>query len=213
VSAPEFEALVEVLAAHRYSPGIEQPTHGYSPYNATCECGQDFGTWDDEIALPLWEAHVAEPRMALGGERLAEVERSRELDRAYMEGLTIRAERAEAEAHDLAADYDRRGERLWRLAALAGHTPCDSDNDASAEQTITDALADLVAAEQRGAERALRKAADEMDATAIGVLCEAKDGRHVAGILQLIAERLRERAVASEGDTHQRALGVEDGDG
>lgn len=48
----------------------------------------------------------------------------------------------EARAHDAEADYDRRGERLWRLAALAGHVPCESDNDATAELAVRDALAE-----------------------------------------------------------------------
>ena len=55
-------------------------------------------------------------------------------------------ERAESESQNAQADYDRRGERLWRLAAQAGHVSCESDNDATAELVIADALADLAAA-------------------------------------------------------------------
>lgn len=46
----------------------------------------------------------------------------------------------EAEAHDLAHDVDRARERLWRLAAKAGHVPHESDNDATAELVVTAAL-------------------------------------------------------------------------
>ena len=54
-----------------------------------------------------------------------------------------RAERAEAELSNMEADYERRGERLWRLAAKAGHEPSESDNDASAELTIETTLTEL----------------------------------------------------------------------
>lgn len=47
---------------------------------------------------------------------------------------------AQAEAANVAQDYDRRGERLWRLAALAGHEPHEADNDATAEMVVRDAL-------------------------------------------------------------------------
>ena len=51
---------------------------------------------------------------------------------------------AQAEAHNAQADYDRRGERLWRLAALAGWTPGnESDNDATAELYIKNRLAEV----------------------------------------------------------------------
>lgn len=50
--------------------------------------------------------------------------------------------RAEAEVAGLHADCDRRGERLWRLAAMAGHEPSESDNDATAEHSIASALAE-----------------------------------------------------------------------
>ena len=55
-------------------------------------------------------------------------------------GLLDRLDAAEAEAANLQQDYDRRGERLWRLAALAGHEPHESDNDATAELVVADAL-------------------------------------------------------------------------
>lgn len=48
---------------------------------------------------------------------------------------------AEAELSNVEADYDRRGDRLWRLAAKAGHTPHESDNDATAEHVVALALA------------------------------------------------------------------------
>lgn len=52
-----------------------------------------------------------------------------------------RAEAAEAEAMNNGQDYDRRGERLWRLAANAGWMPGNpADNDATAELYISDAL-------------------------------------------------------------------------
>lgn len=72
-----------------------------------------------------------------------------------------RAERAEAEAHDAQADYDRRGERLWRLAALAGHEPHESDNDATAELVVTEVLTD--------AQRAIGVLRRERDALAATV--------------------------------------------
>ncbi len=60
---------------------------------------------------------------------------------AEIDKADARAEAAEAEVSNLEADYDRRGERLWRLAGKAGHVPSESDNDATAELVITDALA------------------------------------------------------------------------
>ena len=54
--------------------------------------------------------------------------------------LLDRLDAAEAESANLQQDYDRRGERLWRLAALAGHEPHESDNDATAELVVADAL-------------------------------------------------------------------------
>ena len=47
-------------------------------------------------------------------------------------GLPTRLAAAEAEAANKSEDYDRRGERLWRLAAKAGWTPNEGDNDATA---------------------------------------------------------------------------------
>ena len=50
----------------------------------------------------------------------------------------------DAEAMDVGHDYDRRGERLWRLAALAGWTPGnEADNDATAELYIKNRLAEV----------------------------------------------------------------------
>lgn len=64
------------------------------------------------------------------------LERAREADLA-----TARAESAEAAHANIEADYDRRGERLWRLAAKAGYVPSESDNDATAEMAVADVLA------------------------------------------------------------------------
>lgn len=72
-----------------------------------------------------------------------------------------RAERAEAEAANLEADYDRRGERLWRLAVKAGHAPSESDNDASAEHSVASALAER----------------DDFESRLSLLLCELTDGR------------------------------------
>lgn len=96
---------------------------------------------------------------------------------AYQDGLTdggaVRdAEHADrlaevkVEAHNAEADYDRRGERLWRLAALAGHEPWSEDNDATAEQSITAALTEHAEAHAaldrvRAENHALRDAAPE----------------------------------------------------
>lgn len=56
--------------------------------------------------------------------------------------LRERLDRAEAEAHDLSHEVDRVRERLWRLAGLAGHVPHESDNDATAELVVTQALSE-----------------------------------------------------------------------
>lgn len=65
------------------------------------------------------------------------------------ERLRERLGEAEAEAMNSLEDYDRRGERLWRLAALAGHEPHESDNDATAEMVVRDALAERDALRER----------------------------------------------------------------
>ena len=57
--------------------------------------------------------------------------------------LLAEVDEAQAEAHNAQADYDRRGERLWRLAALAGWTPDEADNDATAELYIKNRLAEV----------------------------------------------------------------------
>jgi hypothetical protein len=65
---------------------------------------------------------------------------------ARVRELEAKAEAAEAEAHDVGHDYDRRGERLWRLAVKAGWRPGNpAENDATAEMWIADALARKVA--------------------------------------------------------------------
>ena len=67
---------------------------------------------------------------------------------------------AQAEAHNAQADYDRRGERLWRLAALAGWTPGnEADNDATAELYVRERLAevDALTARAEAAEQAVRR--------------------------------------------------------
>lgn len=90
--------------------------------------------------------------------------------------LLDRLEAAEAEAFNVDADYDRRGERLWRLAAKAGWTPGnDADNDATAELYIADALA-------------------ERDALAAKVAAATPQVAH----LDLVAQQLRE-----QGDIRQ----------
>jgi hypothetical protein len=70
-----------------------------------------------------------------------------EADAAHLQDVVdrenARALTAEAEAQNYSADYDRRGERLWRLAVLAGYVPTESDNDATAEQAIADVLAEV----------------------------------------------------------------------
>lgn len=76
----------------------------------------------------------------------AEVERLRDMGRRSRQMSRVweaeeRAEAAEAEAMNNGQDYDRRGERLWRLAAKAGWRPGnESDNDATAEWYIAEAL-------------------------------------------------------------------------
>ena len=57
--------------------------------------------------------------------------------------LLAEVDEAQAEAHNAQADYDRRGERMWRLAALAGWTPDEADNDATAELYIKNRLAEV----------------------------------------------------------------------
>lgn len=65
----------------------------------------------------------------------------------WLAELVERVKVAEAEAMNNGQDYDRRGERLWRLAAKAGWTPSDADNDAIAEMCIDGALKRAKAAE------------------------------------------------------------------
>ena len=61
----------------------------------------------------------------------------------WLAELLAEVDEAQAEAHNAQADYDRRGERLWRLAALAGWTPDEADNDATAELYIKNRLAEV----------------------------------------------------------------------
>lgn len=122
MSAPEVEALVEVAAE------AVRGVVGDKGWVAT-----------EEVARAALAA-VAEPLMALGGERLAEVEAMYEEAASDVEHYRNLAERAEA---------------------------------------------DLAAAEQRGAERALREAADEEDWR--GVMFN-KDGLDL-----LPADRVRHR--------------------
>jgi hypothetical protein len=91
--------------------------------------------------------------------------------REQAEQQQARAEEAEAEAHNYAADYDRRGERLWRLAAKAGHVPCESDNDATAEMVVAAALDSdtaLAAAYAEGRRDALAEAERRLPALTEG---------------------------------------------
>ena len=63
---------------------------------------------------------------------------------AWLAELLAEVDEAQAEAMDVGHDYDRRGERLWRLAALAGWTPGnEADNDATAEFYVRERLAEV----------------------------------------------------------------------
>ena len=62
----------------------------------------------------------------------------------WLAELLAEVDEAQAEAMDVGHDYDRRGERLWRLAALAGWTPGnEADNDATAESYVRERLAEV----------------------------------------------------------------------
>ena len=62
----------------------------------------------------------------------------------WLAELLAEVDEAQAEAMDVGHDYDRRGERLWRLAALAGWTPGnEADNDATAEFYVRERLAEV----------------------------------------------------------------------
>lgn len=122
-------------------------------------------TTPDEIRAALaratpgpWDYHVSQHRddgrvWRLGGDgddicRLAYP--AREADAhlianapTWLAELLAEVDEAQAEAHNAQADYDRRGERLWRLAALAGWTPDEADNDATAELYIKNRLAEV----------------------------------------------------------------------
>ena len=62
----------------------------------------------------------------------------------WLAELLAEVDEAQAEAMNVGHDYDRRGERLWRLAALAGWTPGnEADNDATAESYVRERLAEV----------------------------------------------------------------------
>lgn len=62
----------------------------------------------------------------------------------WLAELLAEVDEAQAEAMNVGHDYDRRGERLWRLAALAGWTPGnEADNDATAEFYVRERLAEV----------------------------------------------------------------------
>lgn len=109
----------------------------------------DFGWSPDNLAEEIHAALLAD--LSAARERVREVESERDQWRGVairrerlhdqIDAATARAESAEAAHANAEADYDRRGERLWRLAAKAGYVPTESDNDATAELAIADALA------------------------------------------------------------------------
>ena len=71
----------------------------------------------------------------------------------WLAELLAEVDEAQAEAMDVGHDYDRRGERLWRLAALAGWTPGnEADNDATAEFYVRERLAEVDRLSHRKAE-------------------------------------------------------------
>lgn len=51
---------------------------------------------------------------------------------------------AQAEVSNLEHDVDRCEERLWRLAALTGYVPAESDNNATAELVVAEAIRGVV---------------------------------------------------------------------
>lgn len=101
---------------------------------------------------------------------------------------------AQAESANLQADYDRRGERLWRLAAAAGHVPHESDNDATAELVVSQALNES-------------RARDDLDEL---LLAQAREGDAAAGEvagLRVQLERARaerDRLIDARQKTIQR---------
>lgn len=119
MSAPEVEALVEVAA------------------EAITRSQRGGWVYPDQLARAVLAA-VAEPLMALGGERLAEVT-------AAAREQHERADTADAERYE------------WK------HTAYEERRRArDATRRAERAEADLAAAEQRGAERVLREVADEL---------------------------------------------------
>ena len=64
---------------------------------------------------------------------------------AAVERLQHQVSEEQASASNAEADYDDRGYRLWRLAAQAGHVPAESDNDATAETVIHNAIVQGIA--------------------------------------------------------------------
>ena len=78
----------------------------------------------------------------------------------WLAELLAEVDEAQAEAMYVGHDYDRRGERLWRLAALAGWTPGnEADNDATAELYVRERLAEVDALTTRAeaAEQAIQR--------------------------------------------------------
>ena len=111
----------------------------------------------------------------------------------HIEALTAERDAAQAEASNVGHDYDRRGEKLWRLAALAGWTPGNpSDNDATAELYVKDALAERDAL-TRWKSEAL-PIIDDLQGLGQALGCDL--GEQVTGPLALV----RAHALAAECD-------------
>ena len=118
--------------------------------------------------------------------------------------LLAEVDEAQAEAHNAQADYDRRGERLWRLAALAGWTPDEADNDATAELYIKNRLAEVrLLARWKNEALPVIAGLQELGA-ALGIPL----GKHITGPDALEAVKaLTARAEAAE-QTIQRVRGL-----
>lgn len=92
----------------------------------------------------------------------------------FSNDLIMQRDAALAEASSAEADYDSRGERLWRLAVLAGLVPIESDNDATAEQAIAEAL--RAATEHVACDRAANERQRlSLDATLNGLIAAELD--------------------------------------
>ena len=118
--------------------------------------------------------------------------------------LLAEVDEAQAEAHNAQADYDRRGERLWRLAALAGWTPDEADNDATAELYIKNRLAEVrLLARWKNEALPVIAGLQELGA-ALGIPL----GKHITGPDALEAVKaLTARAEAAE-QTNQRVRAI-----